>query len=179
VTSNKAIPWLIGLLAVLLVVAAVLAFLLIRQGDDPGTPAAQTTPSEQSTSSEPTSTDQGATPSGEEPYTDEGGSITGSADRGAAFMDEVVLGQFENALGHGGTDFQAYYDGDAGLLEEEIITAAGGAAPVTYTIDGVGYNSEVDADVLSLTVEQPDGTLDDMVVLVGEEGTSTVVVGFQ
>ena len=170
--KSKAIPWLIGVLVVLLIVAGVLAFLLLTRDDDaPASPAATTAP--------PTSTDQGATPSGEEPYTDAGGVITGSADRGAAFMDEVVLGQFENALGHGGADFQAYYNGDAGLLEDEIITAAGGARPVNYTIDGVGYNSEVDADVLSLTVEQPDGTRDDMVVLVGEEGSTTVVVGFQ
>ena len=173
---SKALPWLIGVLVVLLVVAGVLAFLLIQRDDDaPSTPTAQSTSTE--TSAPPT--DQGATPAGEEPYTDDGGNITGSADRGAAFMDEVVLGQYENALGHGGSDFQAYYAGDADLLETEILTATGNAQPVNYTIDAVEYESEVDADVLSLTVELPDGTRDDMVVLVGEEGTGTVVIGFE
>ena len=32
-------------------------------------------------------------------------------------IGQVVLGQYENALGHGGAGFQAYYDGDADLLD--------------------------------------------------------------
>jgi hypothetical protein len=32
---------------------------------------------------------------------------------------------------------------------------------------------------LARTVGQPDGTIDDMIVLVGEEGSTTVVVGFE
>lgn len=175
---NKALPWAIGVLVTLLAVAGVLVVLLLTRDDDaPAPPAAQSTASEATTAA-PTPTDQGATPPGEEPYADDGGSITGSADRAAVFLDDVVLGDYENALGHGGSDFQAYYGGDADLLEEEILTATGGVQPVGYAVVGVEYDAEVDADVISVSAELPDGGTDDLVVLVGEEGTSTVVVGF-
>jgi hypothetical protein len=182
---GKALPWLIAALVLLLAVAGVLGFLLLKSNDKGSTAADQSAQADDQLGDvdgeavEPPPGDEGAGPPEGEPYTDGGGVITGSEDRAAAFMDEVVLGQFENALGHGGTAFQEYYAGDAGLLEDEIITAAGGARPVNYTIDAVGYNADVDADVLSLTVEQPDGTIDDMIVLVGEEGSTTVVVGFE
>jgi hypothetical protein len=50
---------------------------------------------------------------------------------------------------------------------------------VDSAIDAVDYDAGADADVLSLTLELPGGTSDGMVVLVGEESGTAVVVGFE
>ncbi|WP_091324010.1 hypothetical protein [Geodermatophilus ruber] len=206
--QRNLLPWLVATGVALLVAVGVLLFLLLR-GDDEGSTtdtAAQSAAPSSAPSDEglgdvdgdavvpPEAADEGlgdvdgdavVPPPADEGVelpghviVEDGSVIPGSLDRGAAFMDEVVLGDYRSALGHGGADFQAYYGDDADLLREEIATGAG-APPVNYSIDGVGFLAEADADVLALTVELPDGTYGQLAVFVGEENGRAVVVGFQ
>ncbi|MGY1803824.1 hypothetical protein ACI78T_11145 [Blastococcus sp. SYSU D00922] len=184
---NSLVPWLIGTLVLLVAVAGVLAFLLLRADD-----TADSNPAQESAQAEeqlgdldgdavvPPEADEEQVPDDHgTPYAGDGGQIIGSVDRGAAFLDDVVLGDFPTAIGHGGSDFQAYYAGDADLLSAEIAEAAGGTLPVNYTIDAVSFDPGTASDVLDVTLELPDGSYDGMVVLVGQEGGTAVVIGFQ
>ncbi|RBY83184.1 hypothetical protein DQ240_17420 [Blastococcus sp. TF02A-26] len=112
------------------------------------------------------------------PYTGDGGTVPGSVDRAAAFMDDVVLGDFPSAVGHGGSDFQDRYGPDETLLADDI-AAITTALPVDYTIDAVQSDSGHDADVVTLTVELPDGSYSGLGVYVADEDGIAVVIGFQ
>jgi hypothetical protein len=195
---NKLLPWLIAAGVALAAALAALGFVLLGSDDGSGTTAARATASEQA-DEEAAGEGLGDTdgdavvppdydgpelqgeiiPDEGTPYAGDGGAVLGSVDRGAAFMDDVVLGDLPSALGHGNAQFQIYYGGDVDLLADEIAVAAGGPLPVNYTIDAVSFDPRSEYDILELTVELPDGTYDPMIVLVGEEGGTAVVVGFQ
>lgn len=184
---NALLPWLVGALVLLVALAGVLAFVLLRADD-----TADSAPAEESVQAEeqlgdvdgdavvPPEADEEQVPDDHgAPNTGDGGQVAGSVDRAAAFMDDVVLGDFPTAIGHGGSDFQAYYAGDADLLAAEIAEAAGGTLPANYTLDAVSSDPGTGADVVDVTLELPDGSYDGMVVLVGQEGDLAVVIGFQ
>jgi hypothetical protein len=190
---NKLLPWLIGMVVALVVALGALAFVLLGADDDAANStaaASESVPGDEQLGDVdgdavvPPDHDgpeeQGEIfPEDDGAYTGDGGAIVGSLDRGAAFMDDVVLGDYASALGHGGADFQAYYNGDDSQLADEMAIGSGGALPVNYTIDAIGWDPKTEADILELTVELPDGTFDDLIVLVGEESGMAVVVGFQ
>lgn len=107
------------------------------------------------------------------------GSIAGSLARAEAFMDAVVMGDLQGALGLGGADFRDRYDGDEAKLATALTEAAGGVLPDNYAIESLDYDAVAEADAVALRVTLPDGNFDRLVVMVGEENGAAVVVGLE
>ncbi|WP_158548767.1 hypothetical protein [Blastococcus sp. TF02A-26] len=180
------VPWLVAALVLLVAAVGVIAFLLLEADDD----GRATTGDERVQAEEqlgdvdgdavvPPEADEEQVPDDHgAPYTGDGGTVPGSVDRAAAFMDDVVLGDFPSAVGHGGSDFQDRYGPDETLLADDI-AAITTALPVDYTIDAVQSDSGHDADVVTLTVELPDGSYSGLGVYVADEDGIAVVIGFQ
>ena len=179
------VPWLVAALVLLVAAAGVIAFLLLRADDD--APAAG---DERVQAQEPLGDVDGdavVPPEADEeqvpddhgaPYTGDGGTIPGSVDRAAVFMDDVVLGDFGSAVGHGSADFQTRYGADPSVIGSEI-AAIDGSLPENYTIDAVQSDEALGGDVVVLTVVLPDGSYNGLDVIVGEEDGRAVVLGFR
>jgi hypothetical protein len=191
--KRSLLPWLIVTGVALVAALGVLVFLLLR-GDDGGT----TNAAEQSTEPSAQQSDEGlgdtdgdaVVPPDHDGPEQQGDVIpeddgTGfgydaSADRAAAFMDRVMLGDYDGAIGFGGQEFQLYYDGDTALFAAEIEEATnGGTLDYDYSIDSVVWDAANEADVVSMTVIMAEGWPDDFTVLIGAEDGNLVVVGFQ
>jgi hypothetical protein len=179
------VPWLVAAVVLLVAALAVLLFVLLKADDDAPPSGDERVQAEEQLGDVdgdavvPPDADDEQVPADEgTPYGGDGGAIVGSVDRGAAFMDDVVLADFPSAVGHGSVEFQARYGADESQLGMDIADITG-SLPVNYTIDAVQYDEAVQADVLVLTVELLDGTYTGLDVIVGEEDGRAVVLGFQ
>lgn len=181
-------PWrivLIGVAALLVVAGIVLVVSLLGDDSDEDAnrgPAEQTEQAEsQDGGGEP---EEPATPSeaGEEPpaVTELGEeSIPGSLARAEAFMGAVVMGDLQSALGLGSAEFQARYAGDEAQLATELTEAAGGTLPDNYAIESIARDADAGTDVVTLRVTLPDGSYDELLLTVGEENATAVVIAFE
>jgi hypothetical protein len=102
-----------------------------------------------------------------------------SMDKAAAFMDDVVLGDYPSAISHGSQDFQAVFSDGTELFGQQIAEATNGGTLGDYSLDWATYDATVDADVVSITIIMEEGWPDDFTVLVSEEDGYLVVVGFE
>jgi hypothetical protein len=187
------LPWLIATGVALVVVLGVLVVVLVRAGDDApasNADATATVPSDEGLGDTdgnavvPPDYDgpeqQGDVIPPEEPLPLDEGALNydGSLDRATAFMDDVFLGDYPSAIGHGSQDFQAYYAGDTDLFAHEITEVSNGGTFYGYSVDSVGYDMANEADVVDISIEMEEGWMDEFLVLIGEENGQLVVVGF-
>ena len=184
---NKLLPWLIGAAVIVVALAGVLAFVLLKADDN--------APSENAAASRSTQADQGGhrrqrgRPTGRRPGgaagdvippEDGGGAYwEHSTDKAAAFMDDVILGDYPSAISHGSQDFQAVFSDGTELFGQQIAEATNGGTLGDYSLDRATYDATVDADVVSITIIMEEGWADDFTVLVSEEDDHLVVVGFE
>jgi hypothetical protein len=159
-------PWLIALLALSLAFAAVVGVLLLTDDDASPAPAADR------------SADQNAPADASVPPAGDGGSVDGSADRAAAFMDDVVRGDYAAAVGHGSADFAERFGPEGELLSDHVTTLIGGE-PTEYLVDAVDSDEASGGDVVTLGVTLTDGGLAELRLLVVEDDGSAVVAGFE
>jgi hypothetical protein len=136
---NSLLPGLIVTTVLLVAAMGVLAFVLLRSNDT----AADTSAVSESVQADeqlgdvdgnavvPPASD-GSGPELPSDVIDEGGRVYGhTLDKAAAFMDDVILGDWASATSYGGQEFQLHYDGDADLFAAEIAEATNGGTSAT------------------------------------------------
>jgi hypothetical protein len=185
---NKLLPWLIGAAVIVVALAGVLAFVLLKADDNApseNAAASRSTQADQRGDIDgnavvPPDADQEELPGDVIPPEDGGGAYwEHSMDKAAAFMDDVVLGDYPSAISHGSQDFQAVFSDGTELFGQQIAEATNGGTLGDYSLDWATYDATVDADVVSITITMEEGWPDDFTVLVSEEDGYLVVVGFE
>jgi hypothetical protein len=195
--KRSLLPWLIATGVALVAALAVVVFLLLRGEDGGTTNAADRSTADQSAEPSAQQSDEGLgdidgdavvppdwTDGPEEQgeiFPEDDGTGFGydaSADRAAAFMDQVILGDYEAAISHGGQEFQAIYS-DTGLFAQEIGESTEWGTLYNYSIDSIVWDPDNQGDLVDISIEMEEGWMDEFLVLVGAEDGNLVVVGFQ
>jgi hypothetical protein len=180
------LPWLILAGGMLMAALVVLGVLLFTGKDNTDTAAAAARTTQQSdagrgdTDGRAVMPPESAGPELPGDVIDDNGPIyEHTLDKAAAFMDDVILGDWPSAISHGSQEFQLHYGDDTDRFAAEIAQATNGGTLGDYSLDSATYDATVAADVVSITIIMEEGWPDDFTVLIGEEDGNLVVVGFR
>jgi hypothetical protein len=186
---NKLLPWLIGAAVIVVALAGVLAFVLLKADDNDPSENAAASRSTQADDQRgdvdgdavvPPDADQEELPGGVIPPEDGGGAYCEhSMDKATAFMDDVILGDYPSAISHGSQDFQAVFSDGTELFGQQIAEATNEGTLYNHSADYVQYDTVNQADAVHMSIEMEEGWIGDFEVLVSEENGYLVVVGFQ